>query len=362
MLAKTLVPLLLAGCSTGILGSGAPATQQTTQSGETGAKMSVSLGTDTDVVGFHFEVESKACHPGASYEDFFYAENVELDQTVFPGRIEFLEDAPFDGDSAHQGADFFIALDPGCYTVTATPVSSIHGDDFEASCDCSTAKSDKLEVEGGYTTEVTLISQCEGDLVGAIDALVMTNTPPTVVPDIENKFNNQCETVQICATGWDPDDDPIEFDFTNLTKGHDFFDVDVGDIELVGYESGHRLWQQCAGIVTEDIADYTVEITAYDLAYDEDGNEVRIEDLIDMDSHGWFQVPIHTGWTMSDSCIMRDGSVCTDEGDVYPGCSVISDEEMYCSGEYDIDPAIVALICDGTDLIEDELYPTCTGK
>ena len=184
------------------------------------------------------------------------------------------EDAPFDSDSAHKGADFFVALDPGCYKVTATPVSLIDGDEFEASCDCSTAKSDKLTVEGGYTTEVTLISQCEGDLVGAIDALVLTNTPPTVVPDIENKFNNQCETVEICATGWDPDDDPIEFDFTNLTKGHDFFDIDVGDIELVGYESGHRLWQQCAEIVTEDIADYTVEITAYDLAYDEDGNEV----------------------------------------------------------------------------------------
>ena len=30
---------------------------------------------------------------------------------------------------------------------------------------------------------------------------------------------------------------------------------------------------------------------------------------------------------------------------MYPGCSVISDEEMYCSGHYDIDPAIVALIC-----------------
>jgi hypothetical protein len=52
----------------------------------------------------------------------------------------------------------------------------------------------------------------------------------------------------------------------------------------------------------------------------------------------------------------RTRATCT------PGCSVISDEEMYCSGDYDIDPAIVALICDGTDLIEDELYPTCSGK
>src|SRR5436190_14288079 len=57
MLSKTLVPLLLVGCSTGILGSGDPATQPTTQSGASGAKLTVSLGTDTDVVGFHFEVE-----------------------------------------------------------------------------------------------------------------------------------------------------------------------------------------------------------------------------------------------------------------------------------------------------------------
>ena len=128
----------------------------------------------------------------------------------------------------------------------ATPVAAVHGEDFTASCDCSTAESDPLEVVGGYTTETTLISQCEGDLVGAIDALVMTNTPPTVIPDIDNKFNNQCETVEICATGWDPDDDPIEFEFTNLTADHDFFDIDVGDIELVGYEGGHRLWEQCA--------------------------------------------------------------------------------------------------------------------
>ncbi len=306
MITRTIVPLLLAGCSTGILGSGDPANPSPTNQ-YSGAKLTVSLGTDTDVTGFHFEVNAVACHEGDHYEDFWYAENVQLDDTIFPGRIEFLEDAPFDADSAHYGADFFVALDPGCYVVTATPVASVHGDEFEASCDCSTAESDKLEVVGGYTTETTLISQCEGDLVGAIDALVMTNTPPTVIPDIDNKFNNQCETVEICATGWDPDDDPIEFDFTNLTYGHDFFNIKIGDIELVGYESGHRLWEQCAEIVTEDIADYQVEITAYDLAYDEWGNEVRIEDLIDMDSHGWIQVPIHTGWTMSDSCIMMDG-------------------------------------------------------
>jgi len=354
------LPLLLAGCSTGILGSGDDQNNGAFDNAGSGAKMTVSLSDDNDVKGFHFEVEAVACSPGDDYEDFSYTENVLLDQTVFPGRIEFLEDAPFDAESGHYGADFFIALDPGCYTVTATPVSAVHGTTFTASEDCGTATSDPVEVIGGYTTEITLISQCEGDLVGALDSLILLNTPPVVIPNIENKFNNQCETVSICAQGWDPDDDPIEFEFENLTAGHDFFDIDVGDIELVDFEDGHRVWQQCADIVTEDIADYTIEIRAYDLAYNEDGDEVRIEDLIDEDSHGWIQVPIHTGWTVSDTCIEEDGSLDTDyPPSCYSGCTVISDEDFYCSGDYDVDPTIADFVCDGTDLIPENVYPEC---
>jgi hypothetical protein len=368
----TCAALLLAGCSDGLFGKDS----QTMENPYSGARLTVSVTDDNDVVGFHFEVERVACTAGEDFERFFYEENVALDDTVFPGRIEFLEAAPFGADSAHLGADFFIALDPGCYVVTAVPASELSEEDWTPSVDCSTAVSDPLEVIGGYTTETVLISQCAGDLVGALDTIVLLNTPPVVVPSIENKFNNQCEPVQVCATGWDPDDDPIEFDFVNLSS-HEFFAIEIGEMTLVDYESGARVWEQCATIVTEEIADYTLEIRAYDLAYDEHGAEVRIEDLIAEASHGWIQIPIHTGWTMSESCVLEDGSIdydvpgdMDDDGDYDEDdcevetpddgmCEIISDEAFFCSGLYDVDADLVALICDGTALREDVLYPEC---
>jgi len=369
--------VLLAGCSNGLFDNGQK--DNTIQNNYSGAKLTVSITEGNDVVGFHFEVERVGCSADEEFERFFYEENVALDDTVFPGRIEFLEEAPFDSDSEHRGADFFIALDPGCYVVTAAPASELSEESWTPSEDCGTAISDPLEVIGGYTTETVLISQCEGDLVGALDTLVLLNTPPVVIPSIENKFNNQCEPVEICATGYDPDDDPIEFEFVNLSSTP-FFSMDLSPIELVDYEDGHRIWEQCATIVTEEIADYEVEIRAYDLGYDEHGDPVRIEDLIDEPSHGWIQVPIHTGWTMLDACIDEDGDLHVDDmavsdedgdGDAdyddycgeeepEPGvCVVITDEAFFCSGLYDVDDAIVALICDGTELLEDVLYPAC---
>ena len=353
--------IVLAGCGSE-LGSG---TSELRPNDYSGARLTVSLSGNNDVVGFHFEVDRVECTAGETYDDFHYEEDVSLDDTSFPGRIEFLEEAPLDEGSDHVGADFFIALDPGCYVVTATPASEITDTGYTASDECSTATSDPLEVVGGYTTETVLLSQCEGDLVGAIDALVVTNTPPTVIPNIENKFNNQCEEVVICAQAWDPDDDRVEFEFERI-DGPDFFSISYGDVELVGYEDGNKLWEQCATIVTQELGDYNVEIRAYDLAYDDSGTEVRFEDYTGEDSHGWIQVPIHTGWQQSDTCIEDDGSYTTTSGS-YEGtgdgdpatCDVISDEEFYCSGAYDVDPDVVDFLCDGTDLRGDELYDEC---
>jgi hypothetical protein len=356
--------IVLAGCGGELFG---PGSSELRPNDYSGARLTVSLTDDNDVVGFHFEVDAVECEAGEAFDEFHYEETVALDDVSFPGRIEFLEWAPFDSDSSHVGADFFVALDPGCYVVTATPVSEITDKGYTESDDCSTATSDPLEVVGGYTTETVLLSQCEGELVGAIDALVVTNTPPTVVPDIENKFNNQCEEVVICAKAWDPDDDPVEFEFINISeKGRDFFSISYGDVELVGYEGGNKLWEQCATIVTEGLGSYHVEIRAYDQAYDDSGTLVRFEDYTGEDSHGWIQVPIHTGWKQSDTCIEDDGSYTSTYGS-YEGtgdgdpatCDVISDEEYYCSGTYDVDPVVVDFLCDGTDLRGEELYDEC---
>jgi len=363
----TICAILLAGCSDGLFDKDSP----TKENGYSGARLSIDYGLETDVVGFHFEVERVACTVDEEFERFFYEENVALDDILFPGRIEFLEGAPFDANSMHQGADFFVALDAGCFEVTAAPASEISVDAWTPSLDCSTAESGGLEVIDGYTTEVTLISQCEGELVGALDTLVLLNKPPVVIPNIENKFNNQCEPVEICAEAWDPNDDPIEITLENLSPV-DFYSVESSDMELVDYEDGHRVWQQCFTIVTEDIADYQVEVRAYDVAYDEHGAEIRIEDLIGQDSHGWIQLPIHTGWTRSDACIAEDGTLVPDaslidddpddDGLCDDGTSVcvrISDEDMYCSGDYAMDEDLASLICDGTDLREELVYPEC---
>lgn len=352
--------LVLAGCSDSLFGE----KSQDRSNSLSGARLTVTLGGDNDVVGFHFQVDAVACEADAEFAEFSYSANVALDDTAFPGRIEFLEEKPLDSDSSHMGADFFVALDPGCYIVTASPASEIRGDEWTPSEDCSTAVSDPLDVVGGYTTETILLSQCEGDLVGAVDALVVLNTPPVVIPNVENKFNNQCEPVEVCAQGWDPDDDPIEFAFENLSSTP-FFSMELSDLALIGYEDGHRLWEQCATIVSQDIADYTVEIRAYDLAYDEHGAEIRIEDYIGEDSHGWIQIPIHTGWTQSDACIEEDGSITSTSGsyedvECDPAvCMIVSDETFYCSGDYDVDADIVGLICDGADLLTDVLYEAC---
>jgi hypothetical protein len=354
--------IVLAGCGGDLFG---PGDSQVRPNDYSGARLTISLSGDNDVTGFHFEVDRVECTAGEMYDDFHYEEDVSLDSSSFPGRIDFLAEAPLDEGSDHVGADFFIALDPGCYVVTATPASEITDTGYTASEDCSTATSDPLEVVGGYTTETVLLSQCEGDLVGAIDALVVTNTPPTVIPNIENKFNDQCEEVVICAQAWDPDDDRVEFEFEKIA-GPDFFSITYGDVELVGYEDGNKLWEQCATIVTQDLGDYNVEIRAYDLAYDDSGTEVRFEDYTGEDSHGWVQVPIHTGWQQSDTCIEDDGSYTTTRGS-YEGtgdgdpatCDVISDEEFYCSGSYDVDPDVVDFLCDGTDLRGEDLYEEC---
>jgi hypothetical protein len=41
------------------------------------------------------------------------------------------------------------------------------------------------------------------------------------------------------------------------------------------------------------------------------------------------------------------------------GCAYTSAEYFYCSGAYAQDAEITDFLCDGTDLIEEALYPEC---
>jgi hypothetical protein len=327
----------------------------------TGAALSVDYFGDTDVVGFHFMIERVECYPGEAFDASVLDVNVDLVDGIFPGMVELVEEH-LDPDSKHLGADLFVTLEPGCYDVTATPAAEIDGDDWTPSADCGTAMAEGVEVFAGATTEATLISQCVGDENGALDTLVLLNHPPMLSVEIDEKFNYECEAVEVCVTGYDPDDDPVEFDWMQVA-GPGYFSLTPGPAEVIGYDDGHRIWQQCAEIVTRWTDSYDFSVTLYDLGY-VGGVLTRIEDMVDGDSHASMTFPIHTNWIEEPMCFDETGALVLALGveiERAPGCSYTTAEYFYCNAgnAYGVDEVIRTYLCDGTDLLEEALYPAC---
>jgi hypothetical protein len=343
----------------------------------TGAMLSVDYFGGSDVVGFHFTVERVACDASDAFSPFTVEATVDLVDGIFPGMIELIEQV-YSAETRHLGADLFTALEPGCYDVTAAPASAIDGDDWTPSADCSVATAEGLAVVDGVTTEATLISQCVGDEVGALDTLVTLNHPPVVSVDYptddrngdgvangdDGKFNYECEPVEVCATIYDVDDDPIETDWA-ITPASGVYSVTEGPLTVIGFDDGHRIWEQCIEVVTRVTDTYDVDVTVWDLGYS-GGGITRIEDLVAPEqSRDEMTSPIHTNWAEEPLCFDADGDLVPAAGvDIHreAGCAYIDAETYYCSGLYDVDDDIVDFLCDGTNLIEVNLYPNCDGS
>ncbi|MBX2799501.1 MAG: hypothetical protein KTR31_17630 [Myxococcales bacterium] len=343
---------------------------------QTGAALSVDYFGDTDVEGFEFFVERVACYPGEYFRWEHYKSVVDLVDGIFPGQIDFVEET-LDPSSRHLGADFFVTLSPGCYDVIAKPVTNVNYDYYDHSYDCSAVKAEGVVVEASQTTDVVLVSQCVGDPIGALDTLVLLNHPPGFDLFIDEKFNYECEPVNVCAIIEDVDDDPIRVEW-DVSPSE--WDITVHDPVIVGFDDGHRIWKACAEIVTRYTQAYDVTLTVYDVGWgtDEFGNPIQVdlEDIVQADwspstvdeepptSHATLQFPIYTNWIEEPLCFDEFGKLGWAEG-VYieraAGCDYIDAEEYYCSGNYDVDPDILPFLCDGTDLIEEALYPPCDG-
>ena len=326
---------------------------------ETGAMMSVDYLGGTDVVGFHFEVDRVACDASDSFAPYHWEGNVDLVDGIFPAMIGSLENKPFDDQSRHTGADLFISLDPGCYDVMAAPAAAVDGDDWTPSADCSTASSSGVEVVGGATTEILLLSQCIGDETGALDTLVLLNHEPIISVEIDEKFNYECEPVNVCVTYYDPDDDPMVVEWASSPS---WYALNQGTAEVIDFDDGHRVWQECTEIVTRWTQSYDVTVTVSDLGY-EGGSLTKIEDIIGEESHSDLTFPIHTNWIEEPMCMDGDTAVPIEGVSIerYPGCGYTDAETFYCSGAYShmTDPDVVEYLCDGTSLIEENLYPDC---
>lgn len=113
---------------------------------------------------------------------------------------------PAGAGDQHRFSDALFTLDPGTYRVCAVPQTDIGN----PSSVCAATES-VAEVTPGVTTEVLLVSQCNGNQRGGLDAIVVLNDAP-VVDDLSispSKFIGTCEEATLTATVSDPDGDEI---------------------------------------------------------------------------------------------------------------------------------------------------------
>jgi hypothetical protein len=348
----TILLAVLAACST------APDRAAPEDRG-TGLNMRVQAPEDSDVTGFHFAIQAMPCAPGETAPDVHETYTVDLLDVDLPAGAD-IDVIPFETTANHRGADVFTDVPPGCYDVVAVPVSGITSNGFAPSETCSAANG-QAEVFDGHTSELTLISQCEGEPTGALDVLALTNTAPTLEVRIEDKFPLECEPTQVCATVTDPDDDPVEI-VLEQTGGPALFTTTGGHTELVGFENGQRIWEACFEPVVHYAAEHTFELHAYDLGTDANGDAARLEDLIDPDSHASLAFPLYGTW---------QESVCHAYGDLHPqsgdwaervpGCDYIDNQEYWC--ELEMEPEAVPFVCDDDgQLIVEAAYPACDAS
>lgn len=175
--------------------------------GQAEMALNVDLAGDTDVVGFRFEARRVSCKTGdpVDPEQVFTAED-SLEETTIPGDNSTFENRPYDEWSEHQFSDHLFTVPAGCYDLKAVPIT----ESGEASEDCAVARLDKERVRAQMTNEFHLISQCRGEARTTLDVMASLNHPPEVELDVQ-KFMCAGAGVRVCATAYDPDDDPLRF-------------------------------------------------------------------------------------------------------------------------------------------------------
>lgn len=343
----------------------------------TGARLSVDYFGQSDVVGFHFELERVACDPAEAFRPERRAFTVDLVDGIFPGEVELIAQT-YDEQTQHLGADLFTALAPGCYDLIAAPASAVRGADWTPSADCSTARADGLRVIDGRTTEATLISQCEGDESGALDTLVTLNHAPDlvlrfadedrdgdgIVNDADPDQLGECTPVEVCATLVDANDDAVELVWarSGAAREHSFR---AGPMRVIGYEDGHRIWEQCATLVNRSSGASVLSATAFDLGR-RGGQTVRMEALLAELSGGGQsrdleQLSLQTRFETEPLCYSREGVLGPRPGVVNPrvaGCTPTDPEDYFCGGG-EPDPVLVDQLCEGGALKQHSLYGDC---
>lgn len=246
---------------------------------EAGVELTVDFMGDTDVAGFEFKITECKSDKHGETPGVVAHEVKDLEDLVLPGMIPEFENDPFDEGSRHLFADYYTSLPAGCYDIDVTPVSR----SGQPSEDCAAVTETGVEVREGKTTEILLVSQCEGRQLGGLDVVAALNHPPEI-RDVEfEKFNHECDTVKVCATAFDPDDDPLEFVWQQ-TDGPKLVDelspvspettvceetpCESGEDGYVERQSGDVT--RCVEMRLGEAGDYEFELRVHDLYWDDD--------------------------------------------------------------------------------------------
>lgn len=234
-----------------------------------------------------------------------------LEDMTLPGGIPAFENAPFDPESQHFFADNYFVLPAGCYDVTAVAVDG-EGIVVET---CSAAQKDDVQVQDGLTTEILLVIQCEGPEVGGLDVVGALNHPPQVnyLSYSPSKFVKQCEGDVVCFVAIDPDSDPMEIVWSQVSGP-----TPAAGPTVISHEYGgtapNRWLTECVQVVLKEVGTYQFKATVYDLVHD-GASTVRMEDWLasqgnPQSSHDSLQFPIHVG---SGFVAPPTNVVCNDE-------------------------------------------------
>ena len=231
--------------------------------------LSIDINGETDVVGFAYTIRECGDRP-------VVAEGVKnLEDLVLPGMIPTFDNAPFDENSRHLFSDFFTVLPAGCYDVEVEPINK----QGVASEQCGVASADDVYVKDGKTTEILLVSQCEGPETGALDVVAALNHAPRINAIKFSKFNRECDKIEICATASDPDNDPIYFEWQQLAGPELVKGITVkGQEKCKGWYCDYLKYTypnvydghgtECVKLQLGEAGDYEFEVSVYDLQWD----------------------------------------------------------------------------------------------
>jgi hypothetical protein len=327
--------------------------------GTTGAALRMDIDGGKDVGGMRFTINRVSCN-GEQVPSFNISFDNDLEDLRLPGMIPGFENKPFDKKSGHLFADKFVALAEGCYDVTVQPLTK----DGKVSSDCSPATQKKVKINDGKTTEILLVTQCKNEGRGGLDTVAALNHEPELKVNgftyNPSKFAFECEEVTICATVTDPDNDPLEFVWTQVSgaKLH-------GTIQVVSTTKKGKDTTQCIKVSPRFTGNYKFKVEVYDQVRDKNGKLIRIEDYLKNSgnakrSHDELEFPIYVNWDVELQCYDKTNKSYKHLDGVRTikrpaTCKYTTPAEFYCNPKY-VDPA---KYCPNGKFDPTTVYPAC---